>query len=320
MILKKFALMAATMSLALLGAAASAYPSKPIRLIVPFSPGGGTDILARQLAENLAKAQGWNIVVENRPGGMGAIALGTLAGSSPDGHAIILAVRENMVIGPLLRDGKSTFDPTKDFTAIASIADTPQVVVTGSNSQFASMQGVIDYARSNPNTVRIGSSGPGSVAHLLAATLDQAAKIELTHVPYQGANPAISDVIGGHVELVGASIASGKSFIDGGRVRALAVSSLQRVKSLPDVPTIAELGYPGFDVGSWYAIFGPKNMPKAVVDQLNAAINKTVSTPEFEKLLEDQGMTRVVGTPEALNDKFQQDFKGLSAQIKNLKM
>jgi len=312
--------MVSAFALAAFGSLAHAFPTKPIRLMVPFSPGGGTDILARQLADHLSKAENWSVVVENRPGGMGAIALGAIKDAAPDGYSVILAVRENMVIGPLLRGGGGTFDSTKDFTAIASVADTPQVIVTAASSPYKDMKQVIDHARANPQALRIGSSGAGSVAHLLAATLDEAAKIELTHVPYQGANPAMTDVVGGHIELVGASIASGKALIESDRVRPLAVSSLERNPSLPDVPTIAELGYPGFDVGSWYAVFGPKGVPEDVVLKLNAAINKVVEAPEFVKILEDQGMVARTGAPQDLDQKFQDDYKNLEEQLKKLKM
>jgi len=313
---------AAVLGLAALApaSAASTFPDKPIRMVVPFSPGGGTDILARQVAEALTKSEGWNVIVENRPGGNGIIALGSVARAPADGYQIILALRENIVIAPLLSKDRLSFDPLKDFTSIVNVADAPMVIAAGPNAPYDTMQKALDAAKKDSQALRFGTSGQGSMSHLLLALLGKEAGAKMIHVPYKGSNPALTDLVGGHVELVGGSIASGKAFIDSGRVRALAVSSKDRVAAYPDVPTIAELGYPDFNVVTWYGLFGPRDMPRDVVEKINRATNKVLATPELKKILADQGMLSKIGTPEDFDRVFRDDYEGLSAQLKDLDM
>jgi tripartite-type tricarboxylate transporter receptor subunit TctC len=295
-----------------------AFPDKPVRLVVPFSPGGGTDILARQLAEAITKSEGWNVIVENRPGGNGAVALGTVARSPADGYQIVLALRENIVIAPLMSQGAFNFDPLKDFTSLANVAEAPMVVVAQPNSKYDSMQKVLEASKADKQALRFGTSGQGSMSHLLLAQLSKAADAGMVHVPYKGSNPALTDLMGGHVDLVGGSIASGKAFVDGGRVRPLAVSSLERVSAMPDVPTIAELGYPDFNVVTWYGLYGPANMPAPVIKKINDATNRVLGTPEFQKVLAEQGMITKAGTPEDFDQMFRKDYKDLEGQMKDL--
>ncbi len=301
-------------------AAAPAYPDKPIRLVVPFSPGGGTDILARQVAEGLTKSEGWNVVVENRPGGNGIIALGGVARAPADGYQIILALRENIVIAPLLSKDSMSFDPLKDFTSIVNVADAPMVIVAAPQSPYDTMRKALDAARKDSQALRFGTSGQGSMSHLLLALLGKTAGAEMIHVPYKGSSPALTDLVGGHVELVGGSIASGKAFIDSGRVRPLAVSSQERVAAYPDVPTIAELGYPGFDVVTWYGLFGPRDMPADVVEKINRATNKVLETPAMKRVLADQGMVSRIGSPADFDRVFRDDYVGLAEQLKGLNL
>ncbi|OZI46717.1 tripartite tricarboxylate transporter substrate binding protein [Bordetella genomosp. 5] len=308
----------AALGLAALAPAAQAFPDKPVRLVVPFSPGGGTDILARQVAEALSKSEGWNVVVENRPGGNGAIALGAVARAPADGYQIILALRENIVIAPLLSKDKRQFDPLKDFTAIANVADAPMVIAAGPEPKYGTMKETLDAAKQNGQALRFGTSGQGSMSHLLLALLTKTAGAHMIHVPYKGSNPALTDLIGGHVELVGGSVASAKTFIDAKRVRPLAVSSAQRVEALPGVPTIAELGYPDFHVVTWYGLYGPAGMPKDVVAKINQSTNKVLAMPEFKRILSEQGMQPQPGTPEQFDQMFRKDYVDLEAQMKDL--
>lgn len=301
-------------------AAQSAFPDKPIRLVVPFSPGGGTDILARQVAEGLTKSEGWNVVVENRPGGNGIIALGAVARAPADGYQIILALRENIVIAPLLSKEKLSFDPLKDFTSIVNVADAPMVIAAAPNSPYDTMQKALEAARKDGQALRFGTSGQGSMSHLLLALLAKTAGANMIHVPYKGSNPALTDLVGGHVELVGGSIASGKAFIDSGRVRALAVSSQERVSAYPDVPTIAELGYPGFNVVTWYGLFGPRDMPADVVEKINRATNKVLASADMKRVLAEQGMLSRIGSPADFDRVFRDDYVGLAEQLKGLNM
>jgi len=310
--------------LTLLGVVTQAqpFPVRPIHLIVPFSPGGGTDILARQLAQALGGSEQWQVVVENRPGGNGAVALGAIARAPADGYTLILALRENLIITPLLKRQKgetSAFDPLKDFVAIAHVADAPMVVVTGADSEHKNMVAAL-AATQQQGALRFGTSGQGSMSHLLWAMLRQASGSAMTHVPYKGSNPALTDLVGGHLDLVGGSIASAKSFIESGRVRPLAVSSSGRVAALPDVPTIAELGYAGFEVVTWYGLFGPADLPDEVVQTLNQATNKILATPALQSTLMNQGMVARMGVADDFDRRFRHDWTVLAQSIKGLGM
>lgn len=318
--LKAAALACTAAVLATASMAAHAFPTKPIRLVVPFSPGGGTDILARQLAEQLSQAEGWNIVVDNRPGGNGAIALSSVSRSAPDGHEIILALRENIVITPLLNSGGTSFKALSDFTAIANVANSPMIIVASADSKYRDIKQVLDTAKKDKEALRFGTSGQGSMSHLLLAMLEAKAGAGMVHVPYKGSNPALTDLVGGHVELVGGSIGSAKAFLEGKRAIPLAVSSPTRVPAFPDVPTIAEQGYPDFNVVTWYGLFGPKGTPAEAVEKINAAVNKVLASPSFQKTLADQGMMPDAGTPEAFDRMFRADYADLEVQLKSLNM
>lgn len=300
--------------------AAQTYPNKPIKLIVPFTAGGGTDVLARQLAENLTKAEGWNIVVENRPGGNGIIALSTIARAAPDGYEIILALRENIVIAPLINPKGLTFDPLKSFTTIAFVANAPMMVVAAKDSKYTNFKQVLDTASKDPTALRFGTSGLGSMSHLLLALLGTQANAGMIHVPYKGSNPALTDLVGGHVEIVSGSIASAKPFVDSQRVIPLAVSSKARVPSYPNVPTIAELGYPNFEVAAWFGLFGPAGLPAPVVDKINAAVNKLLVNPAFVSTLQNQGMVTEPRSPAAFDKYFRSDYEELAKLIPKLDM
>lgn len=301
-------------------AAAQQFPTKPIRLVVPFAAGGGTDVVARQLAEYLTKAEGWNIVVENRAGGNGIIALSSIARSAPDGYEIILALRESIVIAPLLNQKGLTFDPLKSFTTIAYVVNAPMMVVAAKDSKYTSFKQVLETASKDPTALRFGTSGLGSMSHLLLAQLGIAAKAGMVHVPYKGSNPALTDLVGGHVELVSGSIASAKPFVDSQRAVPLAVSSLTRVPAYPNVPTIAELGYPNFEVASWFGLFGPAGMPASVVEKINAAVNKVLRDPAFLTTLQNQGMVTEAMSSAAFDKYFRNDYAELAKLIPTLDM
>lgn len=318
--LKAVAILYSAAVLAAAPMAVQAFPTKPIRLVVPFSPGGGTDILARQLAEHLTKAEGWNIVVDNRPGGNGAIALSGVSRAAPDGHEMILALRENIVITPLLNGTRGSFDPLKDFTSIANVAYSPMMLVSSVNSEYQDIKKVLETAKKDPDALRFGTSGQGSMSHLLQAMLEAEAGARMIHVPYKGSNPALTDLVGGHVELVGGSIGSAKAFLDGKRVTPLAVSSTERLQAFPNVPTIAEQGYPGFNVVTWYGLFGPEGVPAETVEKISNAVNKVLADPGFQATLAEQGMMPDPGTPEEFDTMFREDYAGLEQQLKTLNM
>lgn len=297
-----------------------AFPTKPVRLVVPFTPGGGTDILARQLAEQLTQAEGWNIIVENRPGANGAIALSAVSRAAPDGHDIILALRENIVITPLLTGTGGAFDALTDFTPIANVAISPMILVANANSEYQDIKQVLEVAKGDPEVLRFGTSGPGSMSHLLLAMLESQAEAGMIHVPYKGSNPAMTDLVGGHVDVVGGSIGSAKSFLDGKRVTPLAVSSAERMPEFADVPTIAEQGYPEFNVVTWYGLFGPKDVPVDIVKTVSDAVNRVLENPAFRTTLAEQGMIPDPGTPEDFDAMFRADYADLEVQLKSLNM
>jgi tripartite-type tricarboxylate transporter receptor subunit TctC len=300
--------------------AAADFPDKPIRLIVPFTSGGGTDILARQVAHDLSEAQKWNVIVENRPGANGSVALGMLARAPADGYQVVLALRENIAITPLLNQEAKVFDALKDFTAIVHVADAPMVIVSSMDSKYDTIQKALDAAKAKPNALTFGTSGQGSMSHLLLALLGKDAHAKMVHVPYKGSSPALSDMAGGHVDFVGGSIASAKSFIDGSRARPLAVSSLTRSSALPNVPTIAELGYKDFNVVTWYGLFGPAGMPPEIVERLNRAVNEVLKTPKMQEVLREQGMQTDIGSPADFDKLFRADYVDLAATLPGLNM
>ena len=277
--------------------AAQGYPDKPIRLIVPFPPGGGTDVLARESALKVAKNTGWNIVTENRPGSGGNIGVDNVAKSAPDGYSLVLGQTSNLAINPTLY-AKLPYDPEKDLTAIGLIADAPLVLVVPANSPLKSFDDMIAAARAKPELLTYASSGNGTVAHLAAVQLQNAAGIKLTHIPYKGAAQASNDLIGGQIDMYLSSVPTLIGHIRNGKMRALAVTAAQRASDLPDVPTIAERGYPGFEAVTWFGLAAPAGVPKEIVQRLNAEFNKALQTSDLSQKYQEQGARVLTGTPE----------------------
>ena len=277
--------------------AAQSYPDKPIRLIVPFPPGGGTDVLAREAALKVAKNTGWNIVTENRPGSGGNIGVDNVAKSAPDGYSLVLGQTSNLAINPTLY-AKLPYDPEKDLTAIGLIADAPLVLVVPANSPLKSFDDMIAAARAKPELLTYASSGNGTVAHLAAVQLQNAAGIKLTHIPYKGAAQASNDLIGGQIDMYLSSVPTLIGHIRNGKMRALAVTAAQRASDLPDVPTIAERGYAGFEAVTWFGLAAPAGVPKEIVQRLNAEFNKALQTSDLSQKYQEQGARVLTGTPE----------------------
>ncbi|CUJ58972.1 Bug family tripartite tricarboxylate transporter substrate binding protein [Achromobacter kerstersii] len=276
---------------------AQGYPNKPIRLVVPFPPGGGTDVLAREAAVKVASNTGWNIVTENRPGSGGNIGVDTVAKSDPDGYSLVLGQTSNLAINPTLY-AKLPYDPEKDLSAIGLIADAPLVIVVPAGSPLKSLDDMIAAAKAKPGILNYASSGNGTVSHLAAVQLQNAAGIQLTHIPYKGAAQASNDLIGGQIDMYLSSVPTLIGHVRNGKMRALAVTSAQRVPDLPDVPTIAERGYPGFEAVTWFGLAAPKGVPKDIVDRLNAEFNKALQSKELSVKYQEQGARVLTGTPE----------------------
>ena len=289
-------------------AQAQSYPAKPIRMIVPFPPGGGTDILARLVAQKLTEANHWTAVPDNRAGAGGTIGIAEAARAAPTGYDIVMGQKDNMVVAPWLYKNLS-YDPTKDLVAVAHVAYTPVVIVTRSDSKFKTLADVVAAARAAPDSITYGSPGNGTTIHLAGEIFNGAAKIKMRHVPYKGSNAAMMDVLAGNVDLMVSSVPSAMAQIKAGKLRPLAVTSAKRSTSLPDTPTVAELGYKDFDVSTWYGVFVPAGTPKDVVATLNAAINKLLATPEMKAAIIAQGAEPQSMTPEQFGALLKTDYE-----------
>jgi len=280
-----FAIAAA--SLATVTAFAQGWPARPIRLVVPFPAGGGTDIIARELANNVGRS-GYTFVVDNKPGSGGNLGVDAAAKSPADGYTLVMGQTSNLAINPTLYS-KLPYDPRKDLTPISLVASAPLVIVASAESPYKTLADVVKASRAHPGSINYASSGNGTVAHLAAESFQKMAGIKLTHIPYKGASQGVTDVISGQVQLYVSSIPTLIGHIKGGKMRAIAVTSAKRVDDLPQVPTIAESGYKGFEAVTWFGVLGPANLPKDVVAKLNADINKALKNPELAKKLGDQG-------------------------------
>ncbi len=294
-------------------AAAGAYPTKPIRMIVPFPPGGGTDILARLVSAKLTEANKWTVVADNKPGAGGTIGISEAVKSAATGYDLVMGQKDNLVIGPWLYKSLP-WDPTKDLTAVAHVAWTPVVIATSSNSKFKTLADVMAAAKAAPGTVTYGSPGNGTSIHLAGDLFEKAAGIKLSHVPYKGSNPALMDALAGNVDLLVSSLPSAMGQIKAGKLRPLAVTSAKRSSSLPDVPTVAESGFKGFDVSTWYGVLAPAGTPAAVVHTLNTEINKLLAQADVKAAIHAQGAEPQAMTPEQfamlLKSEYQQ-WKGI---------
>ncbi len=273
---------------------AQSYPSKPLRLIVPFPPGGGTDFVARTVATELAKQTGWTVVVENKAGAAGTIGLVEASRAPAEGYDMVIGQADNMIIAPATMKNPG-LDPAKDLTAVIQLAISPNLIMTQADSKFRALGDAIAAAKANPGSVNYGTAGHGTFAQLAIELLMQTAGFKWVEVPYKGAAPAITDLLGGHVQLAALSVASGMPQIKAGKVRGLVVTSTKRSPALPDVPTIAESGYPGFEAVGWLGILVPNGTPPAVIARLHAEFGKVMQNPDVQKALIAQGVEAYTG-------------------------
>jgi len=297
----RFVLATASVSLALAlfaGAAiAQGYPAKPIRLIVPFPPGGGTDIAARTIANKLSEDVKWTFVVENKPGAGGNLGVEQAVKSPADGYTLVIGQTSNLAINPALY-AKLPYDPLRDLSPVALIVSAPVVFVVAASSRYTSLGDLLAAAKTDPGGVTFASPGNGTVSHLAGELLQRAAGVKLTHVPYKGASQALTDTLGGQVQSFMSSVPSALSQIRAGRLRAIAVSSATRARELPEVPTIAEAGYKGFGASTWYGLLAPARTPAPVIARLNAEVNRALKTPEVRERLAAEGGEALGGSPE----------------------
>jgi tripartite-type tricarboxylate transporter receptor subunit TctC len=266
--------------------AADEYPSRPIKLMVPFTPGGGTDLLARIVAQKMADNMGQPIVVENKPGGNTLVATEALVRSAPDGYTLLLQTN-NLTANPTLYKGKIGFDTLKDITPVAMVAGNPHVLVVNPSLPVKNLSDYIALAKAKPGSITFASAGSGTVNHLSGELLKQLAGIDILHVPYKGSGSVMPDLLGGQVNSLFAAMPTVTGFIKEGKLRAIAVTTPKRFKGLPDVPTIAEQGYPGYDFSSWFGIIAPAGTPKPIVDRLHAEVVKALKDPGVIDRLRD---------------------------------
>src|SRR5882672_2371924 len=277
-----------------------AWPSKPLRFILPFPPGGGTDILGRLIAERLTAGLGQPVVTENRGGAGGNVGAEAAAKSPPDGYTIVL-VAPSLAISPSLYS-KLNYDPVKDFAPVSLVATVPNVMITNPSVPAASLKEFIALAKGKPGEMNFGSGGSGTSNHLAGELFNIVAGVKLVHVPYKGVNLAMNDVLSGRVQLVFIGVPAAVPHIKAGRLRALALASTQRSAVLPDVPTVDEAGLPKFEVTTWYGILTPAGTPKPVVARLNGELGKIMHSPELKERLEALATDPLTSTPEEFAD------------------
>jgi tripartite-type tricarboxylate transporter receptor subunit TctC len=285
-------------------AAAQDYPAKTVKIVAPVQPGGGVDLVARTVAEQLSKSLGQTFIVENLSGGGGVIAAQAVAKAAPDGYTLMLGYVATHGTVPAVR--KVAYDAVKDFTPVAMVAGTPNVLVVANSVPATDARSLIEYAKANK--VSYGSAGQGSLTHLAMEQFRTTAGFEAVHAAYRGIGPAITDILGGQTHMMMPGLAAAVPHIRAGKMKPIAVTGLKRHPLLPDVPTFEELGYKGFDGVQWYGIVGPAGLPPAVTRKLNDEINKAIGTPELQKRLSGEALDVMPMTPEQFGRFMQADI------------
>jgi tripartite-type tricarboxylate transporter receptor subunit TctC len=281
------------------GPASALYPDRIVRIVVPFAPGGGTDVIARTLAQEMARDLGATIVIENKPGAGTIIGTQAVATSEPDGYTLLMGTFSHAV--NLSLNARLPYDPHKDFAAVALVARSFNFVVVNPKSAIKSIADLIAAAKADPDKLSYGTYGTGTSAHLAGELFKNMAKVNLTTVPYKGAAPAITDLIGGQIQVMFTTVASASSLIAGGQLRALAVTSAERSPAFPDLPTVAEAGVPGYAAESWYGLLAPAKTPPEIIDRLNKSAAAAVQSEAFKRLGVNEGLVMVAQPPEALD-------------------
>jgi tripartite-type tricarboxylate transporter receptor subunit TctC len=278
-------------------AALAAYPDKPIRLVVPFAPGGGTDAIARSLGVGMTQTLGQSVIVDNKPGAGTIIGSDAVAKSAPDGYTVLVATFAHAVNPSFM--AKLPYDTQKAFAPVSLIARGPNVLIVRADSPYKTVKDIVEAAKAQPGKLTYASQGNGTSAHLAGEMLDNLAKVKLTHVPYKGAGPAMTDLLGGQVDMMFATAAAASPQVASGKLRAIAVTSPERSSAIKNVPAIAET-VPGYAVESWYALFVPAGTPPEVVAKLNAAAKSSAATPTFRNATESEGLVVTAGSPQEL--------------------
>ena len=298
--------------------AQGSYPTKPIRLVVPFTPGGVTDTSGRLVAEQLSKRMGQQVIVDNRPGASGNIGTQLVAAAEPDGYTLLLGFDGTLVINPHVFD-KVPFNATRDFAPIGKIGDAILILVAHTGVAAASLKDVIALSKSQAGGLSYGTSGTGGTPHIAGELLKQRTGANLVHVPYKGGGQAMTDVLGGNIPLVYTAVAGAQGHVKSGKLRAIAVSSAQRSKSLPDVPTFMESGIAGlndFEINSWVGLLAPAKTPKAIMDRLTTELNAVLNDPETRDKLNTMGISAAPGSADSFGDEIKRDLARYGQVVK----
>ncbi len=276
-------------------ALAQSYPTKPIRIVVPFAPGGGSDFIARFMAQKLTVGLGQQVIVENKPGAGGMLGIEQGVKSPADGYTLTL-IASSYTVNPSIY--KFTFDPVNDITPIIQLSQGPLLVVVRPSLSVKSTQELIALAKAKPGQVNFASSGQGSVIHMATELFQSMAGVKMNHIPYKGTGPALTDTIGGQTDVFFSSTATAVPHVQSGKLRAIAVTTLKRIPALPDVPTVNESGVKGYDVVLWHGLIGPKGLPRPIVERINAEAGKALKVKETADQLQNDGVAPAGGTPE----------------------
>ena len=293
------------------------YPTKPIRLIVPFAPGGGTDIVARLLAQKLIEAFKQQVIVDNRAGGGGTIGAETAVRATPDGYTVIIMSGSYATNAAMF---KLPYDPVNDILPMGLIGDTAFLLALHPGVPVKSVQELIAFAKARPGALNYGSSGTGGIAHLSGELFDMMAATKMTHVPYRGTGPALNDLLGGQIQLIFGSAPSTIPLVRGNRLRAIAVTTSKRSTAVPDIPTVAEAGVPGYEVVLWYGVLGPKGLPKDIVARWNAEIRKATKRPDMKERLASEGFDIADSPPEVFQAVVKRDVAKWIKVVKEAKV
>jgi tripartite-type tricarboxylate transporter receptor subunit TctC len=302
-----FRTIATLAAIACTSALAQGYPNKPVRIIVPFAPGGNVDITARLVAPGLQEALGQPVIVENKPGAGGTIGADQVVKSAADGYTLLMGSNSSFSVAPALYP-KNPYHPLKDFAPVASIASGPFVLVTSGAAQDKSAKDLVARAKASPGKLTMSSAGTGSSNHLVGELFQETAGVKFTHVPYKGSGQALTDLMGGQVDLHFDQITSAAGHIQSGKLRALMVTAPQRVATLPDVPTSTEAGYPSFQATNVTGLIAPAGTPREVIEKLNAAVQKVIAQPAVREKLATIGAQATGGSPEDFANYIREDF------------
>jgi len=310
-----FACALAASTLAYSVASAQTYPAKPIRLVVPFPAGGSLDVVARAIGQKLAEAWGQPVVVDNRPGAGGNIGADLVAKSAPDGYTILEGALSTHAVNVSLY-GKMPYDPVRDFAPITLVAVTPNVLVVNPSVPANSVKELIAYAKANPGKLSFGSGSNGSAGHLAGELFKTEAGVDMVHVPYKGAAPAMQDLLAGQIQLMFDNLANSMQQVRAGKLRALAVTTAHRSTLVPDLPTLSEAGLPGFDISTWWGFLAPAGTPKEIIAKWNAEVARILATPEMKAFFAQQGAEPSPTSPEAFAAMIQREIPKYAKIVK----